>query len=164
VARPRPGHGERPHAAGGDEMWRIPAHRSGAQWSALQLEIAAIRGIGRTRAARLRYEDFVASPVGSLISATARLGLPLTADELPRVDDGRVLLEPSHGLSGNPGRFSSGVHELRRDDGWAAQMPALDRAVVTALTLPLLRAYGYPATSRSVVSAPSPRQEQRSHS
>ena len=38
---------ERPHAtAGGEQMWRIPAHRSAAQWSALQLEMAAIAGLG----------------------------------------------------------------------------------------------------------------------
>jgi hypothetical protein len=157
-------HVERPHTAGGEEMWRIPAHRSAAQWSALQLEIAAIRGFGGTRSARLRYEDFVAHPVESLVAATARLGVPVTAEDLPPVDDGRVLLEPSHGLSGNPGRFSSGVLELRSDDRWTAQMPASDRAVVTALTLPLLRAYGYPATGRPAVLAPSPRQDQRSHS
>ena len=34
---------ERPHATSGtDQMWRIPAHRSAAQWSTLQLEMAAI--------------------------------------------------------------------------------------------------------------------------
>ncbi len=41
-------HVERPHAdrPSGEEMWRIPAHRSAAQWSALQLEMSAIAGLG----------------------------------------------------------------------------------------------------------------------
>jgi hypothetical protein len=40
-------------------------------------------------------------------------------------------------------RFVSGELELRADDAWHRQMPSRDRRVVTALTLPLLAAYGY---------------------
>jgi hypothetical protein len=146
-------HVDRPHAtAGGEEMWRIPAHRSAAQWSALQVEMAAIQRIGGTRSERLLYEDFVADPVGSLVDAAARLGVPLSATDLPALDDGRVVLGPSHGLSGNPGRFRSGAIELRRDDGWTREMPTSDRAVVTALTLPLMRAYGYRAATHEARS------------
>jgi hypothetical protein len=134
---------ERPHAtAGTAEMWRIPPHRAAAQWSALQLEVTAIAGLGHTPSARLLYEDFVADPVASVVAATAALGLPLAASDLPVVD-GRLVLAPSHGLSGNPSRFRSGVIELRSDDRWATAMPTRDRAVVTALTLPMLAAYGY---------------------
>jgi hypothetical protein len=141
---------DRPHVTSGDaQMWRIPAHRAAAQWSSLQVEMQAIAGLGGVRSARLRYEDFVAEPVDSLVSAIAALGLPLLPADLPVVTDGRVVLEPSHGLSGNPGRFRSGAVELRRDDRWATEMPATDRAVVTALTLPLLRMYGYPAVTPS---------------
>jgi hypothetical protein len=137
-------HVDRPHATSGvQEMWRIPPHRSAAQWSALQLEMTAIHRIAGTRSARLLYEDFVADPVRSLVEVTERLGVPLTADDLPPFADGRVVLGPSHGLSGNPGRFRSGALELRQDDGWTREMSTTDRTVVTALTLPLLRAYGY---------------------
>jgi sulfotransferase family protein len=152
---------ERPHATGGGEqMWRIPAHRSAAQWTALQLEMAAISGLGGVRSARLRYEEFVTDPVGSLVTATAALGLPLSATDLPPVEDGLVELGTSHGLSGNPGRFRSGPIELRRDDGWTREMPASDRAVVTALTLPLLRSYGFHTATRAT---PGPVPRHRSH-
>jgi hypothetical protein len=145
---------ERPHArAGSEEMWRIPVHRAAAQWSALQIEIELIAGWGGARSARLRYEDFVVDPVRALVAATAALGVPLTRSDLPALDGGRVTLGPSHGLSGNPGRFRSGVVELRRDDGWVSAMPRTDRAVVTALTLPLLAAYGYPVASGSTAAA-----------
>jgi hypothetical protein len=157
-------HVERPHAtAGTEQMWRIPAHRAAAQWSTLQLEMEAIAGLGRVRSARLRYEDFVADPVGALVAATAALGFPLSPADLPTVDEGRIELGPSHGLSGNPARFRSGTVELRRDDAWTAEMPSTDRAVVTALTLPLLKAYGYPATTGSAAApVPTGRTETRS--
>ena len=138
----------RPHATSGTtQMWRIPAHRAAAQWSALQLEVEAIASLGGVPSARLRYEDFVADPVGSLVAATAALGVPLSPVDLPTVEEGRMELGPSHGLSGNPGRFRSGTIELRRDDRWVTEMPSTDRGVVTALTLPLLRAYGYPIST-----------------
>lgn len=157
-------HVERPHTtAGSEEMWRIPAHRSAAQWSALQLEMTAIATLGGVRSARLRYEDFVTDPVAALVEATGALGVPLGAGDLPAVEAGRTVLGPSHGLSGNPSRFRSGSVELRRDDRWATQMPPRDRAVVTSLTLPLLKAYGYPATT-GAITAPvtSDRHEARS--
>lgn len=155
---------ERPHAtSGADQMWRIPARRSGAQWSALQLEMTAISRIGKAPTARLRYEDFVADPVAALTTATAALGVPLTAAELPTVSDGSVALGPSHGLSGNPARFRSGDVAIRRDDRWVTEIPAADRAVVTALTLPLLLAYGYPTIPvTQSVPARSGREEMRS--
>lgn len=147
-------HVERPHTTGGaEEMWRIPPRRSAAQWAALQLEMEAMARWGGMPFARLRYEDFVADPITSLVAAGETLGVSLTADALPAVQDGTVELGPSHGLSGNPGRFRSGGIALRADDGWTHLMPARDRAVVTALTLPLLSAYGYPARAGAVAPA-----------
>ena len=117
-------HLERPHVTSGSEqMWRIPAHRAAAQWSALQLEMEAIAAMGGIPTGRLRYEDFVTDPVGTLVAATADLGLPLIPADLPAVEDGRIVLGPSHGLSGNPSRFRSGAVELRRDDRWSTEMP-----------------------------------------
>ena len=157
-------HVERPQAtSGSSEMWRVPVPRSAAQWSTLQLEMEAIARLGGAPAARLRYEDFVADPVASLVEATTRLGLPLAADDLPAVTGSQVVLAPSHGLSGNPSRFRSGAIELRRDDGWRAAMPSVDRAVVTALTLPLLLSYGYSA-GRSRPGGPPARVLERSAS
>ena len=139
-------HVERPHATGAtEEMWRIPPHRSAVQWSALQGEMAAIAAWGGLPFARLRYEDFVTDPVETLVAATAALGLPVHGADLPAFEGGLLVLGRSHGLSGNPGRFRTGQTELRRDDRWVTAMPRADRAVVTALTLPLLNAYGYPA-------------------
>jgi len=135
---------ERPQAGGADLMWQIAPSRSAAQWSALQLEMTTIARLGGAPSARLRYEDFVGDPVGTLVDATAELGLPLDRSELPAVVEGRVELGSSHGLSGNPSRFQVGALALRRDDRWMAEMDTTSRTVVTTLTLPLLTAYGYP--------------------
>ncbi|MGI8523657.1 MAG: sulfotransferase [Nocardioides sp.] len=145
-------HVERPHATSGTElMWRIPAHRAAAQWSALQLEMAAIARLGGVPSTRLRYEDFVDDPVGTLVTATAELGVPLRPADLPAFEEGRIELGPSHGLSGNPSRFRLGALELRRDESWVTEMDSRDRAVVTALTLPLLTTYGYPMIAGSAL-------------
>ena len=146
-------HVDRPHATSGtDEMWRIPVHRSAAQWSALQLEVEAIAYAGRLPVARIRYEDLVSDPVRTLATATATLDVPLGPGDLP-VAGGEVVLQPSHGLSGNPGRFRSGRVPLTRDDRWVTEMPGSSRALVTALTLPLLRTYRYPLVNYTPVPA-----------
>ena len=97
------------------------------------------RALGGVRSARLRYEDFVADPVGDPGRARPRRSVsrspPPTSRPSTRVGS---CSGPSHGLSGNPSRFRSGAVELRRDDRWTTEMPSRDRAVVTALTLPLL--------------------------
>jgi Sulfotransferase family len=150
-------HVERPHAtAGAEQMWRIPVHRAAAQWSTLQLEVEAIARWGGIPFCRIRYEDFVAEPVGSLARATAALGIPVSPEDLPRVDADGVALSPSHGLSGNPGRFRSGTVPLRRDDSWVTEMPRSARALVTALTLPLLKKYDYHVRASGTLPAARP--------
>jgi hypothetical protein len=51
-------------------------------------------------------------------------------------------------VSGNPMRFDTGDVPLRLDDQWLRGMSRLDWTVVTALTLPRLRRYGYHANGR----------------
>ena len=40
-------------------------------------------------------------------------------------------------------RFTRGAVRLRNDDQWRREMPRRDVSVVTALTAPLLKRYGY---------------------
>ncbi len=49
----------------------------------------------------------------------------------------------SHTVSGNPNRFETGAVALRTDREWQKSMKPRDRALVSALTFPLLRRYGY---------------------
>ena len=90
---------------------------------------------------RLRYEDFVADPRRSFEEI-----LELTGEEdaqLPLVGERDVKLGISHTVSGNPNRFDTGTVELRQDRAWQKQMKPSDKALVTALTLPLLTRYHY---------------------
>jgi hypothetical protein len=94
-----------------------------------------------SRYLRLRYEDFVADPRRSFEEI-----LELTGEvdaQLPLVGERDVKLGISHTVSGNPNRFDTGTVELRQDRAWQKQMKPRDRALVTALTLPLLTRYHY---------------------
>jgi hypothetical protein len=50
---------------------------------------------------------------------------------------------PFHTLGGNRVRFERGRIRLRLDDAWRTEMQPSHKLLVTALTLPLLIAYGY---------------------
>jgi hypothetical protein len=90
---------------------------------------------------RLRYEDLVRRPDEGLRGIRQRLGLPNVG--LDFLQDRAAQLEPAHTVSGNPMRLDHGRIELRVDDEWIDAMPTSTRAAVTALTAPLLKAYGY---------------------
>ena len=140
--------GSRPQAgAENTEMWSISPTRSAGQWAALQTEMQLVsRPIDSHR---VRYEDLVAAPRATVRGLLERLGLPGVDGGLDHLEEHAVTLGPSHGLSGNPSRFRNGRIALDLDQEWAREMPAGERRIVTALTLPLLTSYGYDATPRS---------------
>ena len=90
---------------------------------------------------RLRYEDFVADPREALTRILRMVGEG--GADLPFVSGRAVELGVSHTVAGNPNRFKTGGIELRLDDEWKGKMRLRDRALVTLLTLPLLKRYGY---------------------
>lgn len=94
----------------------------------------------RDRYLRLRYEDFIDDPQ----EAVERI-LHFVDERIPSTPlEGRIVeLGINHTVGGNPSRFKTGSVELRPDEEWKAKMKPLDRAVVTALSWPLLRRYGY---------------------
>lgn len=152
--RPHAGHGS---TTGSTAMWRISPQRSAVQWAALQSEMLAISQAGGIKSVRLRYEDLVADPQRAVADLAARLGVRLGPDALAHVNAHSVRLESSHGLSGNPGRFSSGTMQLRADEEWKFRMPRRERILVTAATTPWLIAYGYPVRVSPSSASASPR-------
>jgi glycosyltransferase involved in cell wall biosynthesis len=131
----------RPHAVEtADQMSRnVPAEAAG-RWLAIQTEAEMLRRCGLP-VTRVRYEDFVRRPRPVIAAALAQLGLPPGDAQLAHVAGGHVRLGPSHGLSGNPSRFSAGEITLHADEAWRDQMPRRDRVLVTAIGLPLLLRY-----------------------
>lgn len=134
----------RPQATGeaGAEMWRISAQRSAGQWAALQAEMSLMARGGGIEMVRLRYEDLVEKPLPTVRGLLDQL--QLSSADLSHITDDVVRLDASHGLSGNPGRFTSGEITLSGDHAWRRSLPNRDRYFVTAATLPWLAAYGYP--------------------
>lgn len=129
-----------------------------ALWSGHNALLELLPRLG-TPKERLRYEDFVADPRGSLRRVAALAGLDVSGDALGFVGDGGLDLGTVHTVSGNPSRFDTGRVSLRRDDAWRAGLSGTARRVVTALTWPGRRAYGYDA-SGEVRTEASPRHEE----
>lgn len=97
----------------------------------------------------VRYEDLVRTPHEVTARLLRHAGLTGSAAEPDYIAGHRVKLQPNHTVEGNPMRFAAGDLDLRADEQWRHQLSSRDRRLVTALTLPLLAAYGYPVTRRS---------------
>jgi hypothetical protein len=90
---------------------------------------------------RLRYEDFAREPQAALRRILALVGDDEAA--LPFVSDRIVALSPTHTVSGNPNRFTTGQVPIKADQEWRDQISLKDRAVTGLLSWPLLIHYGY---------------------
>jgi hypothetical protein len=119
--------------------WRHSAYAA-LSWNAGNLAGSAVRRQDRNRSTMLlRYEDFTADPTGSLERIAALTGVPGRAP----TEGESVELSPSHTIAGNE-RFRTGAVRIQQDTQWRTKLSALDRATVTALSLPLIERYRYP--------------------
>lgn len=114
--------------------------RSSLIWDAWNASVEAIWRGHSDRYLRLRYEDFVRSPREAIEQVLDLLG---EAARLPFVGEREVELGATHTVAGNPSRFKTGKVELKLDEEWKTKMKPSDKRIVTALTWPLLRRYGY---------------------
>ncbi len=89
-----------------------------------------------------RYEDIIADPPGRLRDLLEYAGAP-AVDSFPFLTGSQLTLAENHLVDGNPVRFAKNPLSLRLDEQWRSAMPRRDRALVTALTSPLLMTYGY---------------------
>jgi hypothetical protein len=124
-----------------EHMVRFSPTKSSALWDSWNASAEALWRRTPQRYLRLRYEDFVADPRKSFEKILALVGEPDA--EPPLVGEREVKLGVSHTVSGNPNRFDTGAVELRTDREWISRMNPRDKALVTALTFPLLKHYGY---------------------
>jgi len=143
-------HVVRPHTVDEADFMshRTPAGAA-ARWLACQTEaeLLSLCGLPMTR---LRYEEFVRGPRRAIEAALTGIGLPASPSQLEHIGDGRLVLGPSHGLSGNPSRFRKGEITLCADEAWRQEMSRRDRVTVAAIGLPfLLRHRWRPAGRRT---------------
>lgn len=126
---------------------RSPA-KAALRWAQVNasFDVLAARGV---RTARARYERVVASPREELRRIAAFAGVRVGDDDLAFVGDAAIELVPDHLVAGNRMRLESGTVALRADEAWREGLGERERRLVTALTWPLLRRYGYTGSSRA---------------
>jgi hypothetical protein len=122
-------------------MVRFSPTKSSALWDSWNASAEALWRRTPERYLRIRYEDFVTDPRQSFERILRLVREPDA--EPPLVGEREVKLGVSHTVSGNPNRFETGAVELRTDREWISRMSPRDKALVTALTFPLLKHYGY---------------------
>jgi hypothetical protein len=138
-------------------------HRAGPwtttrYWLGFNLATEAVRRRQPDSSLLLRYEDLVADPQGAVGRLLDLAGLPRDRSPLRAT---RVTLSGNHAVYGNPDRLGTGEVQIREDDRWRTGLPVHLAAGITALTLPMLRRYGYPITwpRASATSLPGPASE-----
>ncbi|HET6625234.1 MAG TPA: hypothetical protein VFG63_02490 [Nocardioidaceae bacterium] len=131
----------------GDErlMQQVPPWVGARRWLKWQLITDSVVRSRQPDLHCVKYEDFSREP-RAVIAELARLVGDSTP--LPFLAEHSARLGPTHSVSGNPSRFKTGAVPIRVDDEWRTAMGARDKAVVTALTLPLLLYHGYPVLPR----------------
>jgi hypothetical protein len=99
----------------------------------------------------MRYEDLITSPRSGLArllefaGESAQTAYPVESDGAMSYTATRI----EHSAGGNPSRYRQGSVTLRQDDEWRNKMPETQKYLVTALTRPLLRKYGYTSHLRN---------------
>ena len=126
--------------AGPDRMARESAVKSAVLWDVWNAAVEWCWRTTPTRYVRVRYEDFVADPAAALRPVLELLGVRA---DVPVRPDGLVEIGTSHTVAGNPNRMATGSTRLAADDEWRTAMRRHRRLLVTGLTAPLLRRYGY---------------------
>ena len=122
-------------------MDRHSPHRSALEWLYRNqlTEMASNRVDGYTR---VRYEELIANPL-EVIGRVAHL-IGLSEPDLGFINGVEInFSKENHALVGNPMRFQKGSVQLKMDNAWQHEFRKADKAIVTALTWPMLRRYGY---------------------
>ncbi len=127
----------------------VPRHspiRTALQWVVINRAADAIRARLPDRYILIRYEDFMTEPEEVIARIVEFLGE--NSARTPFVEGRTVQLGTNHTVSGNPNRFHAGTVVLRLDDEWESQMGRLSKAIVSVLTWPMRRRYGYIRTKQ----------------
>src|SRR6185436_9248507 len=134
---PRPGHPE-------NTMRRFKPGMASMLWDTEQATIELfVRPAMPTL--RVYYEDLCREPVATVRRILRFAGFR----ELGQAFDlDHVRAAPNHTVGGNPVRVGRGRLAVRADDEWRRAMATAARRKVTAMTWPLLAAYGYTGPRR----------------
>jgi hypothetical protein len=123
-------------------MHRYSPYRIASRWVTRNAQMEYISRLGVPRAF-LRYESLVTEPRREMERILRDLGLAVGGEDLGFISNRSVMLGTGHTVMGNPVRMHDGPLQLRLDDQWRMAMDPGQRRMVTLLTRPLLRRYGY---------------------
>jgi Sulfotransferase family len=130
----------RPKSYPGIEGGHLPSH-SAAVASVDWLKRVLLADRLFSTSALVRYEDLAAAPM-----PTVRRLLDAAGIEVEPMGQGRAetaVFGTNHILAGNPDKFERGEVGIRPPSDWSHVLGRGARMMVTAVTLPLLRRYGY---------------------
>ena len=122
------------------ELHPKPLLHVALRWSLVNLEAERLCAtVGRERSLRVRYEDFVDDPAG-----TVDMILALVSGEQTHAMslDMQAPIAPFHQMAGSRHRMSKSI-AISRDEKWKHEMPAGQQRLFSVLGAPLLRRYGY---------------------
>jgi len=134
--------GRPPHPMPGRvEVPRFGPVASSIRWLLRNAATEALWGGDPLHYVLVRYEDFITDPEGAL-SRILKL-LDEASSALPMTENHRVHLGDNHIVWGNRTRFQRGDTELQLDAEWQERIKKPHRAIVEAMTWPLMKRYGY---------------------
>jgi hypothetical protein len=133
----------------GTAMNRMNPAVTAAIWNTCNLTSEVMRRRNGVPYLCIHYEDFIRQPRATVQQILKLVGESTAAT--PFVSDHEVELGITHNVEGNPDRFQSGVVRLRVDDGWRDKLKPGHRRIVTALTWPLMKRYGYPVGGKGIL-------------
>lgn len=121
--------------------------KTAEKWTWMNLAFDALPWTGE-EVTRVRYESLVSSPQRTLSKILDDIGRPASEGDLGFVHGNEVDLSVDHFAAGSRMRLQAGSIPLVLDEVWRRELPTTQRRLVTAVSLPLLRRYGYPVGSR----------------
>jgi hypothetical protein len=121
-------------------MPRLPARRAAKRWIGSNLQANILR-MRRGQHIFLRYEDLVAQPAVEVNKILRQIG----RSQISPDQDGIFHAPLSHGIWGNPDRWSSDMHAIKvtKDQRWLTELSRVDFIATTLISAPLLKWYGY---------------------
>jgi Sulfotransferase domain len=117
----------------------------GVRWMSINLSSHVLRWL-RVPVLFMRYESLVVDPRSELARAARFAGVEAT--DLAFLREGEASLPAGHLVAGNRMRLERGPVPIRLDDAWQTELPDAQRRLVSLITWPLLRAYGYVGSRR----------------
>ena len=133
-------------------MPKFSASFSTSSWLARNLVVEAIRRRGPVEV--VQYDEMARDPAAVLRQLADFVGEP--AGDLAFLTSATATIAPTHSVGGNPIRMTSGAIKIEPDVEWQHDIARRDRAVATAIALPLLHRYGLPVRSAATAATTAP--------